>query len=148
MAQAGLATTTACGHEVQGRELAGDRHVGFSVHHCGGIVGCLFGWLRVRSDLPHDTLRGSWGTRSGCGQEMAGGGVGALVEALGIFLNLLEGFAVRREMGVGLVEQEKVIVPFAQGFLGGLVAGGEGGGGFGVVDAGLGEIAGGFGSFA
>src|SRR6266566_9031783 len=79
---------------------------------------------------------------------MAGSGVGALVEALGIFLNLLEGFAVRREMGVGLVEQEKVIVPFAQGFLGGLVAGGEGGGGFGVVDAGLGEIAGGFGSFA
>ena len=78
----------------------------------GSWVACLV-WLRVRSDLPHDTLRGSWGTRSGCGQEMAGSGVGALVEALGIFLNLLEGFAVRREMGVGLVEQEKVIVPFA-----------------------------------
>jgi len=79
---------------------------------------------------------------------MAGGGVGALVEALGIFLNLLEGFAVRREMGVGLVEEEKVIVPFAEGLLGGFVAGGEGGGGFGGVDAGLGEVSCGFGGFA
>ena len=39
----GLATTTARGHEVQGRELAGDRHVGISVHHCGWNVGCRFG---------------------------------------------------------------------------------------------------------
>ena len=44
---------------------------------------------------------------------MAGGGVGALVEALGILLNLLECFAVLLEIGVGLVKQEEVIVPFA-----------------------------------
>ena len=31
-AQEGLTTTTACLHEVQGRGLAGDRHVRFSVH--------------------------------------------------------------------------------------------------------------------
>jgi hypothetical protein len=79
---------------------------------------------------------------------MAGGVVGALVEALGIFLNLLDGFAVWREVGVGLVEEEKVIVPFAERFLGGLVAGGEVGGGFGGVDAGLGEVSRGFGGFA
>src|SRR5882757_6374778 len=79
---------------------------------------------------------------------MAGGGVGAVVEAFQILLNLLDGFAVWREAGVGLVEQEKVIVPFAEGFLGGLVAGGEGGDGFGGVDAGLGEVACGFGGFA
>src|SRR6267154_4123073 len=79
---------------------------------------------------------------------MAGGGVGALVEALGIFLNLFDGFAVRREVGVGLVEQEKVIVPLAEGFLGGFVTGGEVGGGFGGVDAGLCEVACGFGRFA
>ena len=30
-AQEGLTTTTACRHEVQGRELAGDRHVNFSI---------------------------------------------------------------------------------------------------------------------
>jgi hypothetical protein len=34
-AQEGLATTTTCRHEVQGRELAEDRHVGFSVHQIG-----------------------------------------------------------------------------------------------------------------
>src|ERR1700716_3830928 len=79
---------------------------------------------------------------------MAGIGVGAVVEAFRILLNLLDGFAVRGEVGVGFVEQEKVIVPFAEGFLGGLVAGGEGGGGFGGVDAGLCEIAGGLGGFA
>ena len=45
---------------------------------------------------------------------MAGGGVGALVESLGILLNLLDGFAAGREVGVGLVEEEKVIVPFAE----------------------------------
>ena len=99
MAQERLATTTACGHEVQGRELAGDRHVGFSVHHCGVA-------------------------RSRCGQDVAGGGVGAPVESLGILLNLLEHFAVGGQAGMGLVEQEKVIVPFTEGFLGGLVAGG------------------------
>jgi hypothetical protein len=49
---------------------------------------------------------------------------------------------------VGLVEEEKVIVPFAKVFLGGLVASGQGGGGFGGVDAGLGEVACGFGGFA
>ncbi len=32
----GLATTTAGAHEVQGRGLAGDRHVGFSVHQMFG----------------------------------------------------------------------------------------------------------------
>ena len=90
-----------------------------SVHHCD------VAWLRR-------------------GQETAGGGVGGVVEPFGIFLNLLDGFAVRREVRVGLVEEEEVIVPFAQGFLGGLVAGGEGCGGFGVVDAGLGEVACGF----
>ena len=67
-----------------------------------------------------------------------------MVEALGIFLDMLDGFAVRREVGVGLVEEEKVIVPFAEGSLGGFVAGGEGGGGFGGVDSGLGEVACGF----
>ena len=95
----------------------------FSVHHCGSAWLCR-------------------------GEEMAGGGVGALVEVLGMFLNLLEGFAVGREAGVGLVEQEKVIVPFAEGFLRGLVAGGEGGGGFGGVAAGLGEVACGLRGFA
>jgi len=84
----------------------------------------------------------------GCGQKMAGGGVGALVEAFRILLNLLDGFAVLRKAGVGLVEQEKVIVPFTEGFLGALVAGGEGGGGFGGVDAGLCEVACGFRRFA
>ena len=79
---------------------------------------------------------------------MAGGGVGALVEALRIFLDLLDCLAILRETAVSLVEQEKVIVPFAEGFLGGLVAGGEGGGGFGGVDAGLCEIACGLGGFA
>jgi hypothetical protein len=70
------------------------------------------------------------------------------VEALGIFLNLLDGFAVEREAGVGLVEEEKVIVPFAERFLCGLVAGGQGGGGFGGVAADLCEIACGLGGFA
>ena len=79
---------------------------------------------------------------------MAGGGVGAMVEALGILLNLLECFAVLLEVGVGLVKQEEVIVPFAECFLGGFVASGEGGGGFGGVDAGLGEVACGLGGFA
>ena len=79
---------------------------------------------------------------------MAGGGVGALVEAFHILLDVLDRFAVRREAGVGLVEEEKVIVPFAEGSLGGFVAGGEGGGGFGGVDSGLGEVACGFGGFA
>ncbi len=79
---------------------------------------------------------------------MAGGGVGALVEAFHILLDVLDRFAVRREAGVGLVEEEKVIVPFAEGFLGGLVAGGEVGGGFGGVDAGLCEVACGFGDLA
>src|SRR5882757_3827620 len=79
---------------------------------------------------------------------MACCGVGALVEALGIFLNLLDGFAVRRKAGMGLVEQEKVIVPFAKRFLGGLVPGGERGGGLGGVNAGLCEVACGFGGLA
>src|SRR5258708_4097424 len=82
------------------------------------------------------------------GQKVAGGGVGATVEAPHGFLDLLDGFAVRREAGVGLVEQEKMIVPFAEGFLGGLVAFGEGGGDLGGVDAGLGEVACGLGGFA
>jgi hypothetical protein len=34
-----LATTTTCRHEVQGRELAGDRHVRFSVHHLRARLG-------------------------------------------------------------------------------------------------------------
>jgi hypothetical protein len=79
---------------------------------------------------------------------VAGCGVGALVEAFCILLNLLDGFAVGRKAGVGLVEQEKVIVPFAERFLGGLVAGGEGGDGFGGVDAGLCEVACGLGGLA
>src|SRR5258705_8653923 len=79
---------------------------------------------------------------------MAGGGVGALVEAFHILLDVLDRFAVRREAGVGLVEEEKVIVPFAEGFLGGLVAGGEVGCGFGGVEAGLCEVACGFGDLA
>ena len=41
-----------------------------------------------------------------------------------------------------------MIVPFAEGLLCGLVAGGEGGGGFGGVVAGLGEVACGLGGFA
>jgi hypothetical protein len=49
---------------------------------------------------------------------------------------------------VGLVEQEKMIVPFAEGFLGGLVAFGEEGDDLGGVDAGLGEVACGLGGFA
>jgi hypothetical protein len=44
---------------------------------------------------------------------MACGGIGALVEAFRILLNLFDGFTVLREAGVGLLEQEKVIVPFA-----------------------------------
>ena len=44
-------------------------------------------------------------------------------------LDLFDGFAVGRQAGVGLVKEEKVIVPFAEGFLCGLVAGGEAGGG-------------------
>jgi hypothetical protein len=83
-----------------------------------------------------------------CGQDMAGGGVGAPVESLGILLNLVERFAVGREAGMGLVEQEKVIVPFAEGFLGSLVAGGEGGGGFGGVDTSLCKVACRLGGFA
>jgi hypothetical protein len=38
-AEEGLATTTAGGHEVQGRELAGDRHVDISVHQRAGAAG-------------------------------------------------------------------------------------------------------------
>jgi hypothetical protein len=79
---------------------------------------------------------------------MAGGGVGALVEALHIFLDLLDRLAILRETGVSLVEQEKVIVPLAERFLGGFIAGGEGGDGFGGIDAGLCEIACGLGCFA
>jgi hypothetical protein len=79
---------------------------------------------------------------------MAGCGVGALMEALGILLDLLDGFAVGRQAGVGLVEKEKVIVPFAEGFLGGLEACGEAGGAFGDVDAGFGQVACSFGGFA
>src|SRR6266851_4603542 len=79
---------------------------------------------------------------------MAGSGVGALVEAFRILLNLLDGFAVGREAGVGLMEQEKVIVPFAERFLGGLVARGAGGDGFGGIDAGLCEVACGLGGLA
>jgi hypothetical protein len=45
---------------------------------------------------------------------MTRGGIGMLVEALGILLNLLDGFAVLLEAGMGLMEQEKVIVPFAE----------------------------------
>jgi hypothetical protein len=66
--------------------------------------------------------RGSVWLRS-C-QKVAGGGVGALVEALGIFLDVLDGFAVGREAGVGLMEEKKVIVPFAERFLHRLEAGG------------------------
>jgi len=97
------------------------------------------------------TIARAWGLlvefdcdQSGCGQEMAGCGVGLVVEALGIFLNLFDGFAVGRQAGVGLVEEEKVIVPFAERFLRGFEAGGEAGGGFGGIDAGFGQVAGGF----
>src|ERR1700760_910027 len=100
---------------------------------CGGI------WV------PSERVGTGW---SGCGQEMAGGGVGAVVEALGIFLDLLDGFTVGREAGVGVMEEEKVIVPFTEGFLGGFVAGGEGGDGFGGVDACLCEVACDLGGFA
>jgi hypothetical protein len=78
---------------------------------------------------------------------VAGGGVGLVVEALGVFLDLFDGFAVRRKVGVGFVEEEKVIVPLAEGLLGGLVAGGEVGSGFRGIDAGFGEVAGGLGDF-
>src|SRR5439155_23438750 len=81
-------------------------------------------------------------------QEMACGDVGALVEALGILLNLFECFAVLLEVGVGLVKEEEVIVPLAERLLGGFVAGREGGDGTGGVDAGLGEVACGLGGFA
>ena len=66
-AQEGLATTTACGHEVQGRELAGDRHVEFSVHHCGGIVGCLFGLVAGETDptIPFGDYGGTLWLRCG-----------------------------------------------------------------------------------
>jgi hypothetical protein len=79
---------------------------------------------------------------------MAGRGVGALVEAFRILLDVLDGFAVRREAGVGLVEEEKVIVPFAERFLRGLVTFGEFGDGFGGVGAGFCEVACGFRGFA
>jgi hypothetical protein len=45
---------------------------------------------------------------------MSCGGIGALVETLRICLNLLDGLAVLLQMGVGLVEEKKVIVPFAE----------------------------------
>ena len=70
------------------------------------------------------------------------------MESLGILLNLLEHFAVGRQAGMGLVEQEKMIVPFAEGFLGSLVAACEGGGGFGSVDARLCKVACRLGGFA
>ena len=119
----GLATTTACGHEAQGRELAGDHHVRSSVHPRG--------------------LERSRGR-----QQMTCGGIGTLVKTLRIFLNLFDGFAVLLQASMGLVEQKKVIVPFAERLLGRLVTGGQGGSGFGCVDGSFREVACGLRSFA
>jgi hypothetical protein len=60
IAKKGLATTTASGHEVQGREFAEDRHVRFSLHYPGASAPRL----RPSEDEPLWTQPGAVVARS------------------------------------------------------------------------------------
>ena len=123
-AREGLATTTTSGHEVQGRELAEDRHVG---------IQCTPAWAGTAQIV----------TRSCRAAALA-----LPRRRIGFLVNLFGGGALFGEGCPGFFEEEEVVVPGAQGLLGVLESGGQGGGSLRGGGPGLGDVTGGLAGFA